>query len=94
MSRSPRLYQPAWNQLKANPAKSLRIAAPNKHHRRIFKAIKKEKWMDTVYALLLLENAQTARLHHRSEAGLLEITLTVSLGIDEVTLITPLDKET
>jgi len=88
MSNSPRLYQSAWNQLKSNPSKPLKIAAPNKHHPRIFKALKKEKWMDTVYSLQLAENHQVARMRHTSKAGFLLVTLTLSLGLDEVTLPT------
>ena len=46
-----RLYQPAWNQLKNNPNIPLVISADQALHRRIYKAIIKEKNIDSVFHL-------------------------------------------
>lgn len=81
----PRLYEPSWLSLKKSQdsPKRIVIAAPAKLHPRIYKAIIKEKDMDTVYKLQLDENAQRARLSKESKAGKLVIYLHLSLGLSD-----------
>lgn len=51
MRKDIRQYQSIWNKLKQN--KSASIAAPSVLHRRIIKAVQKEKNMDLGYKLQL-----------------------------------------
>lgn len=84
----PRMYFPAWQSLKGsteNP-KRIVIAAHGKLHRRIYKAIIKEKDMDLVYKLQLSENAQRARLSHESIHGRLVIFLHEGIGLSDFVL--------
>lgn len=80
-----RTYQPSWIALRdsKDTPKQIKIAAANKLHRRIYKAIIKEKDMDTVYKYQLSENAQRARLSRTSKSGMLIITLTLGIGLTD-----------
>lgn len=81
-----RMYQPSWLALKKsedNP-KRIVIAAPAPYHRRIYKAIIKEKDMDVVYKMQLSDNAQSARLERESKGSKLTISMHLSLGLDEI----------
>lgn len=80
-----RTYQPAWIELRdcKLQTKQIKIAAANKLHRRIYKAIIKEKDMDIVYKLQLSDNAQSARLSKKSASGLLVIELKLSIGLTD-----------
>lgn len=80
-----RTYQPSWIELKnseSNP-KHIRISAPAKFHRRIYKAIIKEKDMDLVYKLQCSDNAQKARLSRNSSGGILTIFLHLTIGLTD-----------
>ena len=70
-----RLYQPAWNKLKSKPDEPLIIAANPRLHRRIYKAIIKEKNIDTVFHLLLSEQNLTSKLSRVSDNNTLIISL-------------------
>ena len=72
-----RKYQPAWNQLKNNPSQPLVISAHRNYHPRIYKAIIKEKWMDTVYHVELDFKGYKAKLTSKSSGDLLTVTLTL-----------------
>ncbi len=80
-----RVYEPSWIKLKTSTKspKQIKIAAAAKLHPRIYKAIIKEKDMDTVYKYQLSENAQSARLSKKSTGGELTITLHLSLGLTD-----------
>lgn len=84
MTRSQRLYQPAWNQLKNNPTEPLKIAAPKKFHARIIKAITKEKDMDVAYKLVMYEAGKRVRLRTHSDHNLLTFTLTFTVGFEDL----------
>lgn len=86
MANKPRMYQPSWQSLKKSSLspKRIVIAAPKAFHRRIYKAIIKEKDMDLVYKMQLKENAQSARLERVSEDARLTIFMHLSLGLDEI----------
>jgi hypothetical protein len=85
-ANAPRMYFPSWQALKKSTLspKRIVIAAPKAFHRRIYKAIIKEKDMDLMYKMELDENAQKARLQRRSEDSKLTIIMHLSIGLDEL----------
>lgn len=77
-----RQYEPIWFQLKSlsqseASSKGVSITAPRALHRRIIKAVKKEKWMDIGYKLLI--EPKTALLSHSQRNSILTFKLTFSL---------------
>lgn len=85
-AKAPRMYFPSWIALKKSTLdpKRIVIAAPKAYHRRIYKAIIKEKDMDIVYKMQLNENAQRAKLSKTSEDARLTIFMELSIGLDEL----------
>ncbi len=80
-----RMYSSSWTQLRDSPTQELKIAAHWKLHPRIFKAICKEKNMDSVFKLKLSENCQIARLTKKSlRSGILTITMELSIGLEDL----------
>ncbi len=77
-----RVYEPAWNKLKTNPSEKLIISADKRLHRRIFKAIQKEKHQDTVYHLLLESEGKKSTLSKCSEGNALIISVSITYRID------------
>lgn len=77
-----RMYQSAWNRLKNNPIEPLVISAHGKLHRRIYKAIVKEKYMDTIYHLILEGEGKTSKLSRVSQGNALVITLHVTVTVE------------
>jgi len=74
-----RMYQPIWLKLKALPRDEaakvgVSVSAPRALHRRIVKAIKKEKWMDIEHKLEIEPYASV--LANRSKHSILTFTLT------------------
>lgn len=55
-----RQYEPIWNRIKTN--KSASLVAPVESHRKIIKAVIKEKHQDDGFKLQLAEKALTAKL--------------------------------
>lgn len=70
-----RKYEPAWNQLKKQ--KILRITAAAHLHPRIYKAIRKEKDLDTIYKYELSESGEKAILSSQSSGLILVIHMRV-----------------
>lgn len=70
-----RKYQPAWNQLKNNPSEPLRIAVHRNYHKRVYKAIIKEKWMDQVFHLEQSMAGNRTTLSSSSQGDVLTINL-------------------
>lgn len=68
-----RMYTPAWQALKLKGV--LVIAAHPKQHARIYKAIQKEKWMDTVFHLEQLDKEIKTVMARSSKGSALTITL-------------------
>lgn len=77
-----RLYQPAWNKLKKNPNEPLVISAHRDIHRRIYKAIRKEKNMDTLYHLELDDEGKRAVLSSTSDGNALIITIQIRYKLE------------
>lgn len=77
-----RHYNPIWRQLKAlsrelASTKGISISAPRPLHRRIIKAVKKEKWLDLGYKLEI--EPRKATLHHVRDGSKITFLLTFSL---------------
>jgi hypothetical protein len=68
-----RMYEPAWLQLKTKG--KVRLAAPPGLHRRIVKAITKEKDMDLGFKMDMLGKFLRVYLQHRSENGVIHLWL-------------------
>lgn len=79
-----RVYEPAWVRLKSNPAVPLVISADKRWHKRIYKAIAKEKYMDIIYHLELDMEGKTSKLSKVSEGNALKITLTIYYKLDGI----------
>lgn len=62
-----RLYSNIWNELKKNNTCS--VAAHPLLHRRIIKAVRKEKDIDIGFKLIKSEELQRARMHYRCESS-------------------------
>jgi hypothetical protein len=76
-----RKYQAAWNRLRDNPNEPLVISAHPAYHRRIYKAIKKEKYIDTVHHMLVSEDGKESKLSRKSVGNALTITLTIGVAL-------------
>ena len=80
-----RQYQQLWNSLRDSNKRTIKLNAAPKFHRRIYKAVIKEKDMDLVFKLQLADNYQRSRLTSLSEGNILTITLILSLGLTDTT---------
>jgi hypothetical protein len=56
-----RQYEIIWKRLKG-PKNKVEISSPRHYHRRIIRAVKKEKYKDIVYKFELSEQGRTAKL--------------------------------
>ena len=77
-----RQYEPIWIKLKSLPRDEankvgVKITAPKVLHRRIIKAVKKEKWMDVGYKIRI--EPREAVLSHAINTSVLTFYLTFSL---------------
>lgn len=77
-----RLYYSIWNKLKSLPHQDARdvgvsISAPRVLHKRIVKAVKKEKWLDVGQKILL--SPREAMLTHSRENSILTFYLTYTV---------------
>lgn len=70
-------YSSCWKQLKQNPNEPLVIAAHKAHHRRIYKAVIKQKYEDSVWHLEMSDAELRGTLSKRSVGDMLEIRLTI-----------------
>ena len=79
-----RMYEPVWNKLKNTPREKLVISAHKNLHRRIFKAVQKEKHQDLVYHLSLESEGKKSTLSKRSDGNALVITLAITHRLDGI----------
>lgn len=70
-----RMYQGVWKKLKSDPTQPVIISAHPSLHPRIYKAIVKEKWMDSLHQLDCDFKGFTSRLSHTSSGNALTVTL-------------------
>jgi len=86
-----RTYETIWTQLKSLPkpqAKSIGISITARRHLhpRIVKAVKKEKWMDMGFKLLLSESCQCSVISHTSKYSVLTFYLHYSPSLEDLGL--------
>jgi len=76
-----RTYEPIWIQLKS--AGKVRIAAPPALHKRIIKAVTKEKWLDMGWKLELDEaGRKLPTLEYKREDKFIVFTLKQPIDVD------------
>jgi hypothetical protein len=77
-----RQYQPIWIALKSKG--NLKVAIPKQLHRRVIKAVMKERYMDDGFKLELLENEQRCWIQYAAKGEVVEFTLKYSLGLKDI----------
>ena len=77
-----RKYQPIWIELKAK--KKVAVLHPKHLHARLFKAVLKERTMDTGFRLELSEANRYAKVFSKSDGNILTIMLKYYLDPTEV----------
>jgi hypothetical protein len=68
-----RMYEPIWQKLKKDGL--VKLAVPRPLHRRIIKAVIKEKDMDVVHKLVLLEKRLRQRISYTQNDSMIIIKL-------------------
>jgi len=68
-----RQYEPAWIELKKKGM--IRLAVPAGLHRRVIKAILKEKYLDVGYRFEMLEQRVRLRIEYRSQGNVVYMYL-------------------
>lgn len=81
-----RQYETIWHELKHLPAiqaehVGVSVTASRPLHARILKAVKKEKWGDIGYKILL--NDKRAVLTHTRQHSIITFYLTVTIGLED-----------
>jgi len=71
-----RKYAPIWEQLKAHGRAT--IATPVPFHRRIIRAVIKEKNLDLGYKVLMAEESKSPRLEYESHGSRLQFRLIIN----------------
>jgi len=77
-----RHYQPIWEKIKKD--NSCSITAPRQLHKRIKKAVIKEKDKDLGFKLILSEEGRKALLTTNSQGSILTFNLKFSIGIADL----------
>lgn len=68
-----RMYTPAWNKLKLD--RTLRLAVPRPLHRRVIRAISKEKWQDEAWKFLRSEEGYWDEIRYSCKGNIIEFSL-------------------
>ena len=76
-----RQYEPIWNALKKN--KSVQVRADFRAHKRIYKAVVKEKWLDLGFKIET--DPYYAILSHSSKGNILTITMKLHRNLAHIT---------
>lgn len=77
-----REYEPIWNELKQKKRAS--ISASRALHKRIIKAVTKEKWMDTAFKLQIYP--KHALMFHSRKGSVITFELRLYLDLTKVTI--------
>jgi hypothetical protein len=77
-----RQYEPIWIKLKASGEVS--IAAPRQMHKRIIKAVHKEKYNDLAFRILLQEDHKRSWISNSASHNKLTFKLNYSIGIGDL----------
>lgn len=75
-----RQYETIWYKLKTEHRVS--VSSPRHYHKRIIKAVKKEKWKDLVFKLTLAELGRSARLSAGSSGPVVTFILQIAIPLD------------
>ena len=75
-ARTPRMYEPIWEKLKAE--RKVTLAVPEKLQPRVIKAIQKEKYNDIAYKIELSEEDKEAELSFESHQSRVIVILTIT----------------
>lgn len=68
-----RKYSTIWNELKTKG--SARVAAPVPFHRRIIRAVSKEKYMDWGYKLVMSETGIVTKISYQIQGNIIRFKL-------------------
>lgn len=68
-----RKYEPAWQQLKTK--RNLRLAVPSPLHKRVIKAIIKEKYQDDAYKFERSEQGYWDEIQYHSSGNIITFSL-------------------
>lgn len=77
-----RTYQPIWEELKRS--NTCKISANKSLHKRIVKAVIKEKYNDVNFKLYLADKGQKAVLTHTKKYSIIEFFLNVTIGLSDL----------
>lgn len=78
----PRMYEPIWELLKKN--KKVSISAPRALHKKLVKAVIKEKDIDVGYKIELDDNEQRARITHQCVGNVIHFQLHLTVGLSDL----------
>jgi hypothetical protein len=76
-----RKYQAIWEQLKATG--KCTVASPVAYHRRVIKAVLKERTQDTLYKFMLSEKKWFVRVYFKRESSKITFSLKVYKSVEE-----------
>lgn len=77
-----RIYEPIWDKLKKD--KKVTLVSVPALHKRIIKAVKKEKNMDILFKFECSQNCKKARLISKVDGKKLTFMLKLSIGMDDL----------
>lgn len=77
-----REYESIWIALKSSKSKSVQISAPKSLHRRVIKAVTKEKWKDLGYKIML--EPKVAIMTSTTKNSIITFTLKHSIDWNEL----------
>jgi len=79
---SVRKYEPIWMELKKKH--QVRIQIPRPLHKRLIKAVIKEKYNDVVFKFELGERGKAAKLSYIQQGVVIVFQLKISLGLEDL----------
>ena len=90
-----RMYEPIWLKLRSAKAKEvlnfpeikvkeISLTAPKSAHKRIIKAVTKEKYGDVTFKFECSENCKKARISHEVKGNIIKFKLHLSIGLDDL----------
>ena len=79
-----RKYEPAWLELKKK--RILRLAVPRPLHKRVIKAIIKEKWLDIGYKFERINQSYWDELAYTRNNNIIEFRLVAHAVLESVTV--------
>lgn len=77
-----RAYEPIWIKLKKD--KKVSLTAPPKSHKRIIKAVLKEKYNDITFRFECSQLSKRARIAHSIKGSVITFMLKFTIGMDDL----------